>query len=321
MQREVWKIEEDFKFFEKTTDSDDSISVSANAFNEVIGDFVPTNETNTHNGDNWDLNPNLYAYYMNDGASVDGPMQAIKPKMPEKMANVQKTTENLEIVKKFRCPIVPNLSHRQRREIQTFASIYLDSAALTWTSFRVDRNAEESKISVIASSHINTTYDRVHSADMLSVLEGVVQNIPNCDAYIIENMPLSFHTSIAVRQIKDMMQNNQIISIVASLLSTRNKAKSYINHPNVIFMGRGVMGKCYNLFIGRETVSTENVVREILNKKNLASNDHVHRDITFEPEIIRSFEGNMGSQKVKREYLGKTLLIGITFFRLVLLVK
>lgn len=295
---EVWKIDEDFKYFTEYSEQDNEPIVPMNIFNEIIGDqtvdaLEPATRTQQHGNDD----------------EIAGASDTI-----ENVGNSKKS--KLEI----RTAVTPRLTMRQLNAVHTYAAIHLDSSAFTWTSFRVDRSDKVPTITVVDSCYEKTGYEKMQLGDIIGEFGMLVKNIPVCDLYVIENISqFSFRSMIMSKQVKDLLQMQQTISIVASLLSTRNAAESYVKSPNVVFIHRNVMGKYFKLFIGNETVSTEAVMKYLLDKRKPPTSSYLeNRDITFETDILLSFKGG---PRVKREYLGKTLLIGVSFFRLNILAK
>lgn len=309
-----WKIFEDYKFFTEPNDSNDVPVIGAKEFCDVIGNAVPANEM-------IDYVENLNAYYADGEVKVDIPKTKNKPssQMSTFSASTFRTTEDdVQKTKKrknIRFSSAPHLTIRQLKSIYTFVSIHLDASALTWTEFRVNRNDEQTTITAIKWNCEETRYERHQSWHLLAELQVPIENIPKCDAYIIEAVPtISYRKNATIKQMNDLAVLGQCVSIIAATLATRNRATSYLSDPNVLFMGRDVMGKYYNLFVGNETVSVYDVVKEIIFDKRSGTTDCTEKsDITIEQEMRESFRN---SSRIKREYLGKTMLIGITFFRL-----
>lgn len=236
------------------------------------------------------------------------------PKLDEENGLPQMTNDKLRQMKKLKKTLAPQLSAQKLQSIETFASIHLDSSGLTWTSFRVHRSKKTSTITVTGWHHSRTGFEKIKLWKMLAEVEALVHNIPECDLYIIENIVSgAFRNSLAGKQLYDMVHMNQSISMISSLLASRNIGTSYANDPNVLFIGRDVMGKFYNLFIGNETVSTQNVVTRMIFNKHIPDESKENKDVLFDQNVVTSYEK---APRVKREYLGRTMLIGITFYRL-----
>lgn len=315
---EIWKIEDDYKFFTQPSDSEDSTVVSTKGFDEVIGNSIPDDVVPYHDiNQKWEFDENAYAHYVEHGANEERPLPGSTDGL-----HVDEKLRKMKRSKNIRADVAPRLSVNQIRNIKTFVSIYLDSGGLTWASFHVNRSTEWPTISVLDWDYHETGYERMELWQMIGELELLVRNIPKCDTYIIQNIPVAFfRATVGVKKVRDTLCMHQCASIIVSQLVMRNHAKCYANDPNVIFIKRDVMGKFFNLFIGNETVSTYNTVKSLIYGKCVMKNDFFNsmenRDITFEQHIVDKFEK---TTKIRREYLGKALLIGITFYRLHLIV-
>lgn len=300
-----WKILDDYKFFTKRRNLDDSIDVCLKELNEAIGESVQINKTFTSDEE--------YIYDINEYASNAEESENVTKESRTSAPRTDFNPQKMIVLRTSKANMSPVLTVKQSRAIQTFASIHLDANVLTWTSFHIDRSKELPTITVLNWNNIEIAIERMKLWQILSEVDELLQNIPVCDVYVIENLAAGkFRNN--VRQVNEMMLMSQYFSVTASLLAARNPDKSYANAPNVLFMARDLIGKFYNLYIGKETVSTQNMVRDMINKKQVATEDGMmNNDILFEEEIVGSFKT---ASRVRREYLSRTMLIGLTFYRL-----
>lgn len=216
----------------------------------------------------------------------------------------------------------PMLDERKLRKINTFVGIHLDPTALAWASFQIDRDGENGPTLTINDyGYEKTGYDRAALWQLLVEMEKFEQKMPSCDAYIIENVTArTFRANIGARQVNDMVQMNQCVSMLATLLAKRSTSESYVYDPRVLFMQRNMMGRFFNLMVGDETTSTLEVMQSLI-KRTYASisnpfDERMSNDLIFLPK----FSGHYWqATNIKREYMGKTALIGTTFYRLALL--
>lgn len=308
---EAWQIFEDHKFFTEPNDLNDVPVIGTKEFCDVIGDSVRANEM-------IDFDGILNAYYADGEVKVDSPITKNKPSSQTYASTFRTSEDDVQKTRKrsnIRFSSEPRLSIRQLKSIDTFVSIHLNANTLTWTKFRVDRNDGQSTITVINWDCKEMGCDRNQLWHLLTELQVLIENIPKCDAYIIEAVPsISYHKKLPPKKMNELSILGKCISIIAATLVTRNRSISYVSDPNVLFMRLDVMGKYYNLFVGNETVSVYNVVKEIMFDERSGTTDCAEKsDITIEQEIRNSFKN---SSRIEREYLGKTMLIGITFFRL-----
>lgn len=295
-ETDTWKILEHYKFFTARSVLDDSIDVSIKQLNEVIGEAGQPNETSTSDEDYiYDINE--YAHYAEDSENTT---QQTSPSSQWTDFSSQK----MIVTKTSQASLSPLLKAKQLRNIETFASIHLDANVLTWASFRIDRSSEIPTISVLNWDNAEFVIERMKFWQLLCEVDALLRNVPKCDAYVIENLASSTFRS-NTKKVNELLLMSQYFSVTASLLAARNPANSYAENPNVIFMARDLSGKFHRLYIGKETVSTQNLVKTMISGTN--------SNISFAKEMVGSFRT---ASIVKREYLSRTTLIGITFFRM-----
>lgn len=270
--------------------------MSLKQLNEVIGESEQPNGTFTSD--------EYYSYDINEYAHNAEESENITQKTSPSDQYSDFSSESMIETKTSKKSLSPRLTAKQTRTIETFASIHLDANVLTWASFRIDRSTE---IPMIAVLNWNTAEFEIRKMQLWRVIcevDALLRTVPKCDAYVIENMANSkFHNT--AKQVNGMLLMSQYFSVTASLLAARNPAESFVKNPNVVFMARDLVGKYHQLFIGKETVSTQNLVRTMINGTN--------SKISFEKEMVGSFKK---ASIVQREYLSRTTLIGFTFFRM-----
>lgn len=210
--------------------------------------------------------------------------------------------------------------------IRSFTTIYQEAATITWTKFLADQNWND-KIQIDEwSQHKITTDITKNLCQVCDELSKIVERLPTSDVYIIDDhiKVQHFRKAIPPKKVAEIVQVNQQYTALVTLLlqkQRRNEQQTdptetnrpMPSPPNVHFMSYNCVGRLYNLHVGHETISTQSIVKRILNNFDEPSESldiHVNDDI--KQRYFKSFP-------VVRECLGRSLLTGLTFIRLGLL--
>lgn len=147
---------------------------------------------------------------------------------------------------KFR--IKPNLVTDKAKSIKSYASIHLDTNALTWARFEVLTTQSDSEVPNSVVSGVKVTdwfYNRivsqkVHICDLHNELSNIIKKIPETDVYIHEELPSKSHrNNIGPKQIAEIIQSEQSIAIMLTLLTARHVDAD----ENFYFFGRLLMAR------------------------------------------------------------------------------
>lgn len=201
--------------------------------------------------------------------------------------------------------------------IRSFTSIYQDASTITWTQFSTNSEWEHDikiqfwncyKVNSIGARSLHQICDQVSR---------IVDQIPASDIYIMDDhiKAQHFRKAIMPKRVSEIIQINHQCAILFTLLQNRCIEKS---QPNVFFMAYNIVGRVYDLFVGREPISTQSIIISILQSSNKSFDESTDLSPTIEvSEDIKNTYYK--SYPVERECLGKSMLIGLTFIRLGLL--
>lgn len=201
--------------------------------------------------------------------------------------------------------------------IRSFTSIYQDATAVTCTRFSTNDDW-------LNDIHIDAwNYYKVQAIqgknlwEILDQVVHLVDKIPSSDIYIMHdhNKAQHFRKPILPKKLSEIIQISQQCAIFAALLQNRNVTTSIEKkQPNVHFMCYSTVGRLYDLMVGYETISTQPTIKKFLRNPNETLPESVKLNVNN--EITNRY---FKSHPVDREYLGKSMLIGLTFIRLGLL--
>lgn len=197
--------------------------------------------------------------------------------------------------------------------IRSFTSIYQDASTITYTQF--SSNGEWANgIKIEAWNCFKVQSVGVRSLHQIcDQVSRIVDQIPASDIYIMDDHVKTqhFRKAITPKRISEIIQMNHQCAILFTLLQNRCSEN---RQPNVFFMAYNIVGRVYDLFVGREPISTQSIIKSILQ----SSNKNLEESLLIEvAEDIKSTYNR--SYPVERECLGKSMLIGLTFIRLGLL--
>jgi transcription elongation factor len=159
-------------------------------------------------------------------------------------------------------------------------------------------------------------------SSMSSLLVQLADEIPQADAYVIEGMPMVNTTQGGAAQIFVNIHKVQFYAMLCALMSCRksikaldaNAEKNYF--PNMYFLKSFLPSRFYKYLIGSEKVATEQVVDFIFDynaKVNHREEMPKLESVDIPKDLIDYFHESM---PVEKEYLGNSLLIGLTFMKL-----
>lgn len=203
--------------------------------------------------------------------------------------------------------------------IHSFASIYQDATGVACTQFSPISSQWDGGIKINTwNYHKLDTIGAKHVFQLCDQISHVANQLPASDIYIMDDhIKLQhFRKAITPKRIAEIVQMSQQLAILVTLLQNKN---SHVEktQPNVFSMNYSIVARLYDLFVGREAISTENIIRNILYNTNKNSEEILDLlQIELNDSVKKTY---FKSYPVERECLGKSMLIGLTFIRLGLL--
>lgn len=204
--------------------------------------------------------------------------------------------------------------------IRSFTSIYQDANAIAYTQFLENGNWSNGVQINAWNYHKVETVGVKHISQLCMELSQVANRLPESDVYIMDDhIKLQhFRKANTQKKMSEIIQMGQQLAILVTLLQNKNSHDLAEElQPNVFSMNYSTVARLYDLLVGHEATSTENIIRNILNNSNKTHVDgHDSLPIEFNENIKNTY---FKMYPVERECLGKSMLIGLTFVRLGLL--
>lgn len=233
--------------------------------------------------------------------------------------------------------INPILHESVRKSVKTCVSLNLGLDNIAWTKFRLNFADESNSIKYINvedwDSYPIDEEKKLNLPDLIQIMSYVNRQIPEADVYVLEALPSispAKQPGNAV-QVNINVQKYQSIAMLSVLLANRKildqddilgEQKKKLNSQQVFFLKNYLSSKLFKVFIGNEKVSTESIVSEIL-RYNYMEGESTSGDRSVNglylnpmdvPQDLRIIYND--ANRVKKEYLGQSLLIGLTFIKL-----
>lgn len=248
-----------------------------------------------------DIDNDFYKYLADENAEEDG--SAIRKQGPtiveEKTIKPNKKKSN-SLFNSFE----PNLNEQHINATKTFVSFHMDSNALTYTRFEIV-NDTSLKIDDWKYKKISASNKSLH--ENIDEITTFVDDIPESDTYVMEKQ-MKVQSKAGLKSILSSIHFNQRLTALVLLLT--KKYQKNLNE-NFYFMPNLFMGRLFKLIIGHEITSsrkeTEKILRELCYERH---------DIILGKEIRDAY---FKSTAVEKEYLGRTMLFGLTFYCLAIL--
>lgn len=201
----------------------------------------------------------------------------------------------------------PKLDEQQVETTKTFLTLYLDTNALTWTHFKLNDNNTSIHIDKWEHNKLMLGKQSVHG--ILDEMVEFTKNIPKSDTYIMEK-PIIKVQNVTPKSATSMLYTKQRIASLVLLLGQTYQSNNDQLLNNFYFMPHFLMGRLYKLIIGNEITSTQKQTEIIL------KNEQKKYDITLDKTVREQY---FKASSIEKEFLGRTLLLGLTFHRLAIL--
>lgn len=225
-----------------------------------------------------------------------------------------KQLKSIKLILKPRCD-----KKKLKDSIGSFTSINLDITSISWTRFNAIDSNWKNGIEITDWKFNNiSTISNEHICDLIKIISRAIDEIPSSDIYIIEESSKAqhFRKMLKPNSISEIVQINQLNAIIVTLLQKRMVKQTEITN-NVYFLGQSIVGRLHNLYIGNETVSTHSIIKDILRSKRQQENTNIQFNIEFDENVRKTY---FDSKAINQEFMGKSMLIGLTFYRLALFV-
>uniref|UniRef100_A0A182UH13 Uncharacterized protein n=1 Tax=Anopheles melas TaxID=34690 RepID=A0A182UH13_9DIPT len=217
----------------------------------------------------------------------------------------------------------PLLSAQMVPKINSCVSLYIGLDYVTWAHFKL---AKEQPTALAGWNSYNISDRKLHINELIRNVSQINRLIPEADVYVVENPPVAQASAMgSAVQTNINVQRSQLIGMLMLMLANRPSpfTDSGANQPtdgtvssNVFFLKQYLSARLFGIFVGNERVSSEEVIRSIM-ERQLAPNEEVLESIQSRLVIPSGlkiiYEEN---DSAEREFLGQSLLLGLTFLRL-----
>lgn len=221
--------------------------------------------------------------------------------------------------------VTPPLLEEVRNRIKSIVSFQMDLNYFSWAKITYAPNEQVHGKFQIEDWHchkIEQFEKKPTLSTMSSFLVQLTDYIPHADAYVIESMPMVNTTQGGAAQIIVNIQKAQFYSMLCALMSSRKSLKlpeddsKEVFYDNVYFLKSFLTSRFYKYLIGNEKVATEQII-ELIFQYNAIFNHHQEmpklESVDISKELIEIYQS---SKPVQKEYLGNSLLVGLSFMKL-----
>jgi transcription elongation factor len=238
--------------------------------------------------------------------------------------------------------LTPALLEVIRNKVNTVVSFHIDLNYFAWTKFYYDRQAneelEEPKYFIDGWNcyEFAKQEKNLRLTDLVELLVKFNDRIPEADVYTIESLPVAVQAKQpgSALQVNVNIQKTQLTAMLSILMASRRSVNKMLAGDDckelnldisnvqetpyidsVYFLRNFLPSRFYKILIGNERVSAANVINEIITYNYTVHNkfDPTFASINI-PEEYREFWKN--SNRIHQEYLGSSMLVGLTFLKL-----
>lgn len=218
----------------------------------------------------------------------------------------------------------PQVTESIRQQVKSFVSIHIGVSSVTWAHFTLPDNVNV-PTNVTEWAQFDIDAKKPHITNLVAIALHLNRIIPPADAYVLETPQIAQAGAPgSVASVNINIQKQQLIAMVSCTMASRGQIVDDETRPNLFFLRQFLWARLFKTLVGGERVSTENVVLDLLrthwNVETGVSDTQSLGDLRLNinvPPIFRKCYAN--SMDYKREYMGQSLLLGMTFLRLILL--
>lgn len=247
--------------------------------------------------------------------------------------------------------VQPSLLESSRKKVQSCVSFHLDLNFIAWA--KLSLGAEGDAIRPIHLEEwkcfrIGNEDKKLSLSDLIQILIFLNDKIPHADAYVVEAQQTAQPAKQpgSPVQVNINVQKSQFLAMLSILMVARGSMhvddsfpisneldeneelekifnekddlKPTKHQQKIFFLKTFLASRLYKTYIGSERVSTDSAVENIL-RYNYSKNQPDAHTFSSVNVPIKLREMFAQSDKLNREYMGQSLLIGLTFFKLCVL--
>ena len=241
--------------------------------------------------------------------------------------------------------VSPNLLEKFRKTITSCVSFNIDLNYVAWTklSLNTDEIGNPVRVEEWVCYQVGNDNKKLSLADLIQIALHLDSKVPSADVYVVEAAPtpqIAKQPSSPV-QMSINVQKSQFLAMLSILMASREaddlitiqKSQSYLDETDqlkmeskmrfnsqqkLFFLRNFLASRLYKTYVGNERVSTGNVIEKLLRYNYPV---HESKKPSFEslnvPEYLREYYKTSG--KLDREFMGQSMLIGLTFIKVCIL--
>ena len=240
---------------------------------------------------------------------------------------------NLSLVKKKQSFVSPTVLEGSRHNITSCVALHVDLNRIAWTKLSLGTEVDNESLGVRQifvdewmCHQIGNDDKKLSLSDLIQVLTVLNDRIPSADTYVVEAQQSQQPAKQPGNpiQVNINVQKAQLLAMVCMLMASRSvtgqiaEKKKPVEQQRVFFLRSFLASRLYKIYIGNERVSTEYVVQDIF-RYNVSEEKAANPTLSAidVPQNLRDFYEN--GEKLDREFIGQSLLVGLSFFKLCVL--
>lgn len=236
--------------------------------------------------------------------------------------------------------VVPVVLEASRKKITSCVSFQIDLNYIAWTKLSLDSESDGNlpiiRVEDWMSHSIGNDDKKLSLSELIQNIIYVNNFISEADVYVVEAQM----TSAQVKQpgtpvqVNINIQKSQVIAMLSMLMAARGSANpqpkqernfsdsKQLQQPKpqqtVFFLKTYLASRLFKTYIGKERVSTQGTIEDILRYNY--TKDQPEHPLFSSIDIPMVFQEQLNSaSKCDREYMGQSMLIGLTFLKLCIL--
>jgi transcription elongation factor, mitochondrial len=249
-----------------------------------------------------------------------------------------------QLLRKKQTYVTPAVLEGFRQSITSCVALHVDLNCIAWTKLSLAPDDDDQGgvrpifVDEWMCHQIGNDDKKRSLSDLIQILVHLNDRIPSADTYIVENQP----TPQAAKQPGSPVQLNinvqkaQLVAMVCMLMASRNhNGKAYdqssleetpvseakkrvVDQQRIFFLRSFLASRLYKIYIGKERVSTEHVIDDIFryNYNQDEPTNYSFSSIDVPSHLRECYEQG---DKIEREYMGQSMLLGLTFLKLCVL--
>lgn len=224
----------------------------------------------------------------------------------------------------------PIITSEMRSRIESCTAIHIGITNISWAQFQLGDNAP----TTLTDWSFNTIPEnKMHISEFIESVQEIIERIPESDAYVFETPRVAHQGPQGTpATVNISIQMSQMAAMTAITMSQRrieqktfseetNSFSSSKKRSQVLFCRQFLASRLFQTVVGMERISTATVVSSLIkdsenSRYNPPKNRPIAGEISLDPKWQMLYVSADGHCK---EYLGQSLLMGLSFVRLCLL--